>query len=68
MLLLLASEIPSTPMPARVSAQPTATVRIERAAVANEQEWRRTAKKSQRKIVIRDEAGNVILVRVIEHE
>jgi len=68
MLVLLASEIAPTPMPARASAQPTATVRIERGAVANEEEWLRTAKKSQSKLLIRDEAGNVILVHVIEHE
>jgi len=68
MLLLLASVIGPTHLPAKVCAQPTATVRIERPAIANEQEWRRAAKKSQRKILIRGERDNVVLVEVIEHE
>jgi hypothetical protein len=68
MLLLVASTVGTTDPPVKAHLQTTATVRIERPAVANNQEWRRLPKGSRREIVIRGKDGTLVLVRITEYE
>jgi hypothetical protein len=67
MLLLLAHAL-SAPPPVRTQVQATASVRIERAATANLKEWEKSPKDSRREIVVRDERGQSVRVRVIDYQ
>lgn len=68
MLLLLAT-VPAALVPAtRVHIQATATVRIQRSRALNEYEWKHTPKISRREVIIHDEEGRPILLRLVEYE
>jgi len=68
MLLLVASAVAPIDLPTKAHVQATASARIERAAVANRQEWQRSAKRPHREIIVREEDGTPVLVRVIDYE
>ena len=67
MLLLVAAAVPFVPS-TRAEPQAKVTVRIERAATASRQEWKNTAKSSRREVVVRDEHGRPVLLRLIEYQ
>jgi hypothetical protein len=67
MLLLVASNIASL-NPVRVEVRATASIRIERPAIANSKAWEESPKSSRRVIIVDDEHGRPILVRVIEYQ
>lgn len=66
MFLFLASTAVTLAPPARSEAQATASIRIERPAIANSKAWDRTPAASRRQIIVRDEHGQPVLVRIIE--
>jgi hypothetical protein len=68
MLLLIAASVQSFAPPVRAAAQAKASVRIEQPATASRKAWDHSAKGSRREIVVRDEQGRRILVRVIEYQ
>ena len=49
-------------------AQAVATIRIERPAVANSKSWAEAPRSSRREIVIQDERGQRILVRLVDYQ
>ena len=61
----IASGLPHSPL---AEARATATIRIERPAIASGQEWKRASKSSRREITIRDERGQPVVVRLIEYQ
>lgn len=67
MLLLVVAAIPFVPS-ARAEPQAKVTVRIERAATASRREWKNTAKSARREVVVRDEHGRPLLLRLIEYQ
>ena len=67
MLVSLISYAAALPV-ASAQVQATASVRIERAALANKDEWEEAPKSSRREIFVRREGGEAVLVRVIEYE
>jgi hypothetical protein len=50
------------------STHATVTVRIERPAVATRDDWERAPSASRREMIIRDERGQRIIVRLIEYQ
>ena len=69
MLLLIASTtIATVSRPPATQAQATATIRIERPAIASDKEWEHSPKASRREIIRRDERGQPMLLRVIEYQ
>jgi hypothetical protein len=68
MLLLLATDAPYSARPVRAEVQATANARIERAATASRKAWEQSPKASRREIIVRDERGQSILIRVIEYQ
>jgi hypothetical protein len=66
MLLLLAIVSSSPPPPVRAFA--TANVRIERPVTASETDWGQLPEAQRREIIIRDERGRPILLRLIENQ
>lgn len=68
MFLIAAAQLlpePVRPRP-RAEARATASVRIERPGIADRRAWENSS--SRRVLVIRDERGEPVLVRVIEYE
>ena len=53
---------------APVAVQARASVRIERPVSASREEWERLPKSARREVVIRDEQGREILLRLIEQQ
>ena len=68
MLLLIAVNGASFSPPPHVEVQSIARVRIERPAIANSKEWEQTPKASRREIILHDENGQPVLVRLIEYQ
>jgi len=68
MVLILASTAATLAPPTRIETQATATIRIERPAIANSKEWQRSPVTSRREIIVRDEHGQPVLVRIIEFQ
>jgi len=70
MLLFIANTAVATlsPPSARAQAQATATIRIERPAIANSAEWDRAPRASRKEVIRRDERGRPVLLRLIEHQ
>lgn len=66
MLLPIASVAMSPIPPVSVDAQARATIRIERPAVANSNEWENSP--HRREIIVRGEHGEPVLVRLIEYQ
>ena len=67
MLLLVAAALQPQPHPPVVR-QATASVRIERPAKVSRDEWERVPQRQRREILVRDEAGRPLLLRLIENE
>ncbi len=68
MLLPIVSHAPAHLPQALSQAQSMAAVRIERPAIANAREWEKAPKSSRREIIILNEDGQRVLVRLIEYE
>ena len=68
MLLLVLAAVASTGPPAKAAVQAVATIRIERPASASREAWERLPQSSRREIVIRDENGREILLRLVEQQ
>jgi hypothetical protein len=70
MLLLFTSAAIATAFssPVRAEMQATATIRIERPAIANDKAWDQSPKASRREIIRRDERGQPLLLRVVEYQ
>ena len=69
MLLLFASAVITiVAKPPTAEARATATIRIERPAIASDKEWEHSPKASRREIIRRDERGQPMLLRVIEYQ
>lgn len=66
MLLLIAAASQPPPPPVRVQAK--ASVRIERPISVSSEDWKRVRKARRREVVVRDEAGRPMLLRLIENE
>ena len=66
MLLLIAAALP--PPEPRVVRQATASVRIERPAKVSSEDWESVPGMRRREILVRDEAGRTLLLRLIENE
>ena len=68
-MLLLASIAANAAVPtARAERQATATVRLQRSQPVNEYEWKRAPKTSRHEVIIHDEEGRPILLRLVEHQ
>lgn len=70
MLLLaaLASQVaPAPPLP-KGMAQAAATVRIERPSAVSSKDWDRSPPESKREIVVHDENGRPLLLRLVENQ
>jgi hypothetical protein len=68
MLLLVLGIAAAAPAPVRPAVNATATVRIERPAVASREQWERLPKETRSEIVVRGGDGRPVLVRVIDHQ
>jgi hypothetical protein len=69
MLLLMAAVSTVAASPAVPAARARATVRVERPAVANAEQWKRAAPELRRyERLIEDERGRFRLLRLIEYE
>jgi hypothetical protein len=69
MLLLLASAAASPQPPAPIArVEATASVRIEHSATATRKSWEQLPKGSRKEVVIRDERGRPVLVRIVDYE
>ena len=66
MFLLIAATV-QPPRPPVVR-QATASVRIERPVKVSAEEWERLPEQQRREILVRDEAGRPLLLRLIENE
>jgi hypothetical protein len=67
MLLIGAAATISVHSPA-VRVESTATVRVERPATANRQEWERIPPSSRREKILRDEQGQWVLMRIVDYQ
>jgi len=68
MLLLILSNAAAVSAPVRPTVNSTATVRIERPAVASRERWEHLPEQKRREIIVRDGDGRPLLVRVIEYQ
>jgi hypothetical protein len=68
MLLLLASNAISLPQVAPAEVHSKVTVRIERPATATKDEWERAPIASRREVIVRDDRGQPVLLRLIEYQ
>lgn len=68
MLLFVVANATRPPALRQSEVRSIASVRIERPAIVNRKEWERAASTSRREIVVRDELGQPVLVRVIEYQ
>ena len=64
MLLLLAAVVSAGPPKALA----TASVRIERSVSASEEGWRQLPKAQRREVIMRDEQGRTIVLRLVENQ
>lgn len=68
MLLFPVTIVASPPMTVRAGVQATATIRIERPAIASSEEWKRSPKSQRREIIVRDRNGRPTQLRLIEYQ
>jgi hypothetical protein len=66
--LLVTSAALARPQPAIARAQAQALVRIERPARASQQDWGREKRSQRREVIVKDEAGNLIRLRLSEYQ
>jgi hypothetical protein len=66
-LFIIATTTSSAPI-LSVEVQTTATIRIQRPAVASSEEWKRSPKSQRKEIVVRDASGKLILLRLVEYQ
>jgi len=68
MLVFLAAKVAPLPAPRHATAQSIASARIERPAVANRKRWEHAPPTSRREMLVRDERGQPLLLRIIEYQ
>lgn len=69
MLFLFAANVTPPPAaPRHAIAQSSATVTIERPAIANHDRWEHASAAERREIIVRDERGRPVLLRLIEYQ
>ena len=67
MLLPPPAALPDAPHP-RVEVRTSASIRIEHPATVDREQWEKAPKASRREIVVLDEQGRPIVMRVIDYE
>jgi hypothetical protein len=68
MLLLILSSGAALASPVRPKVDAVATVRVERnASTASAEQWERQPASSRRQVIVRDERGQPVLLRVIDN-
>jgi len=68
MLVIILASTASSMATVPVGAQATATIRIERPAIASREAWKNSPKSQRRKIIVRDSSGRPIELRLIEYQ
>jgi hypothetical protein len=68
LLVALAASQAVQPPPPRVVLQATATVRIERPVTAGREQWDKAPPSNKHEIIVRDEQGRPMLLRIVENE
>ncbi|MFL6775193.1 MAG: hypothetical protein ACJ8FN_02245 [Sphingomicrobium sp.] len=68
MLLSLAVTISSLAPPDRSEARAQATIRIQRPGTANDKSWEQAPKSSRREIIVRDESGHPLRLRLLDYQ
>ena len=70
MLLLAALAAQASPAPSQpnVTVQATATVRIERPSTVTAKDWERTPQLMKREVIVRDEQGRPLRLRLVENQ
>lgn len=66
-MLLFDASVASAPNPPTTAVQATATIRVERPAIANRRVWERASKSSRREMIFHNRQGRTVLVRLIEY-
>jgi hypothetical protein len=69
-LLLIALSAQASPAPSQpiVAVQATATVRIERPSTVTARGWDRLPPQMKREVIVRDEQGQPLLLRLVENQ
>ena len=68
LVLVLAAAASAAPIAPKAVAQAQASVRIERPVAVSHQEWGKLPPSARREVVIRDENGREVLLRLIEQQ
>jgi hypothetical protein len=69
-LLLVALSAQASPAPSQpiVAVQATATARIERPSTVTARDWERMPQAMRREVIVRDQQGRPLLLRLIENQ
>jgi hypothetical protein len=69
-LLLVALSAQASPAPSQpiVAVQATATVRIERPSTVTASDWHRMPPQMKREVIVRNEQGQPLLLRLVENQ
>jgi hypothetical protein len=65
---LAASQAAPAPPPPKARLQATATVRIERPSTVTAKDWEQTPQPMKREVIVSDEQGRPILLRLVENQ
>jgi hypothetical protein len=68
LLAALAAQAFPAPTQPNVAARATATVRIERPSTASSKDWEWTPQPKKREVIVRDEQGRPLLLRLVENQ
>jgi len=68
MLWVIMGDLIANSSAERATIRPTAMIRIERAAVASREEWERNSRLGRREVVIRDQQGRALVLKLIEYQ
>jgi len=68
LLTALAAQASPAPPPPNMAVQATATVRIERPSSASARSWGGMRSPLKREVIVRDEQGRPLLLRLIENQ
>jgi hypothetical protein len=64
----LSAQATPAPSPPIVAVQATATVRIERPSTVTARDWERMPQAMRREVIVRDERGQPLLLRLVENQ
>lgn len=68
MMMVLAGSAAAVAPLIRPQARALVMIRIERSGIANAKQWNQTPKPSRRELIVRDDHGQMVLVRVIDYQ